>query len=46
MIHRAGVVLVEDKRCAAGFAEPAIGEADSVGLEVLSWRGLVSVLGH
>jgi hypothetical protein len=39
-------MLVEDERRAAGLAEAAIGETDPVGLDELSWCGLVSVLGH
>ena len=46
MIHRAGEMDVEDDRHAAGLAEAAIGKADSVGLDVLCRRGLVSVRGH
>src|SRR6202140_812221 len=45
-IHGARVVLVEDNRHAVGLAESAIGEADSVGLDELRRRGLVTVLGH
>jgi len=40
------VMLVEDDRHAAGFAKSAIGEADSVSLDELCWRGPVAVLGH
>ena len=34
-------MLVEDERHAAGLAETAIGETDSVGLGELRWGGLV-----
>src|SRR5712675_2823130 len=43
IIHGANVVLVEDDRHTAGFAESAIGEADSVSLYELCRRGLVSM---
>src|SRR6266576_4332714 len=43
VIHGARVVLVEDDRHAAGFAESAIGEADSVSLYELCRRGLVGM---
>src|ERR1700720_2501255 len=43
VIHGADVVLVEDERHAAGLAEAAIGEADSVSLYELCRRGLVSM---
>src|ERR1700732_4322999 len=46
IIHGAEVVLIENERHAAGLAEPAIGEADSLGLDELCRRGLVAVLGH
>src|ERR1700731_3644216 len=46
VIHGADVVLVEDERHAAGLAESAIGEADSLGLNELCRRGLVAVLAH
>src|ERR1700719_1439270 len=46
VIHGADVVLVEDERHAAGLAESAIGEADSVSLNELCRRGLVAVLVH
>jgi len=36
-------VLIEDERHAAGLAEPAIGEADSLGLDELCRRGLMAV---
>ena len=36
-------MLAEDERRAAGLAEAAIGETDSVGLDELRWRGLVSM---
>jgi hypothetical protein len=39
-------VLVEDDRHAAGLAESAIGEPNSVSLYELRRRGLVTVLGH
>ncbi len=41
IIHRARIVLVEDERDAALLAEAAKGEADSVGLDVLRWGGVV-----
>ena len=43
VIHGADVVLVEDDRHAAGLAESAIGEADSVSLYELCRRGLVGM---
>ena len=43
VIHGADVVLVEDERHAAGLAESAIGEADSVSLYELCRRGLVGM---
>src|SRR5438874_8075447 len=43
VIHGAQVVLVEDERHAVGLAESAIGEADSVSLDELCRRGLVSM---
>src|ERR1700691_4609952 len=43
IIHGADVVLVEDDRHTAGLAESAIGEADSVSLNELWRRGLVSM---
>src|SRR5208282_6052236 len=43
IIHGADVVLVEDDRHTAGLAESAIGEADSVSLNELCRRGLVSM---
>src|SRR6202030_3036705 len=46
VIHGADVVLVEDEGHAAGLAESAIGEADSLGLDELCRRGLVAVLVH
>src|SRR6202030_2292213 len=46
VIHGADVVLVEDERHAAGPAEAAIGEADSVSLYELRRRGLMAVLLH
>src|SRR5438132_1431894 len=46
VIHGAEVVLIENERHAAGLAEPAIGEADSLGLDELCRRGLVAVLVH
>src|ERR1700726_901337 len=47
VIHGAEVVLVEDERHAAGLAEAAIGEADSVSLYELRRRGLVGMhYGH
>ena len=46
MVHRAGVVLVEDKGQGAGLAEATIGETDSVRLDELGRRGLVIVLDH
>ena len=46
MVHRAGIVLVEDERHAARFAKAAIGEADAVSLDILGRRGLVRVIGH
>ena len=45
MVHGAGIVLVEDQRDAVRLAEAAIGEADTVDLGELCWRGLVRVLG-
>ena len=44
MVHGPGVVLVEDERYAVWLAEPAIGEADTVGLNVLGWGSLVRVV--
>src|SRR3984957_19873150 len=44
VIHGADVVLVEDERHAASFAESAIGEAYSVGLDELRRRGLVGMI--
>jgi hypothetical protein len=46
VIHGAEVVLIENERHAAGLAEPAIGEADSLSLYELRRRGLVAVLVH
>src|SRR5882757_8878097 len=46
MVHRAGEVLVEDERHAAGFAKAAIGKADAVSFDMLGWRGLVRMAGH
>jgi hypothetical protein len=46
MVHGAGEMLIEDERHAAGFAESAMCEADSVGLYELCRPGLVGVLGH
>src|SRR5207245_2550030 len=43
VIHGADVVLVEDERHAAGLAESAVGEADSLGLDELCRRGLVGI---
>ena len=43
IIHGADVVLVEDDGHTAGLAESAIGEADSVSLNELCRRGLVSM---
>ena len=43
VIHGADVVLVEDDRHAAGLAESAISEADSVSLYELCRRGLVGI---
>src|ERR1700693_5570389 len=43
VIHGAQVVHVEDDRHAAGLAESAIGEADSVSLYELCRRGLVGM---
>ena len=39
-------MLAKDERHSSGLAEAAIGEADSVGFDVLGRRGLVSVCGH
>jgi hypothetical protein len=39
-------MLVEDEWRAAGLAEAAIGETDTVGLDEERWGGLVIVLGH
>ena len=46
MVDGAGIVLVEDERYAVQLAEPAIGEADTVGLGELRRCGLMGVLGH
>src|SRR5580704_5233183 len=46
VIHGARVVLVEDNRHAAGLAESAIGEANSVGLDVLRRRRVVGMRRH
>jgi hypothetical protein len=45
IVHGADVVLVEDERRAAGLAESAVTEADSVSLYELRRRGLVCVGG-
>jgi hypothetical protein len=39
-------MLHEDDRYAAGLAESAVGEADSVSFDELRRHGLVAVLGH
>src|SRR6202167_348352 len=44
MIHCAGVMLVEKERYAGWLAEPPIGEADAVGVDVLGWGSLVRVV--
>ena len=44
MIHGAGIVLVEDERYAIRLAEAAIGEADTVGLDILGCGGLVRIV--
>ena len=46
IVHRPAEMLVEDERHAAGLAETAIGETDSVGLDELRRSGLVIVLDH
>jgi hypothetical protein len=46
IIHSPAEMLVEDERHAAGLAETAIGETDSVGLDELRRSGLVIVLDH
>jgi hypothetical protein len=46
MIHRAGIVLVENERQSVRLAEAAIGEADAIGLDELRRCGLMGVLGH
>jgi hypothetical protein len=46
MVHRAGIVLVEDERHTVRLAEAAISETDAIGLDELRRRGLVGVLGH
>src|ERR1700738_3945969 len=46
VVHGADVVLVEDDGHAAGLAESAIGEVDSVGLDKLRRRGVVGMNHH
>jgi hypothetical protein len=46
IIHGPAEMLVEDERRAAGLAETAIGETDSVSLDELRRSGLVIVLDH
>src|ERR1700736_1639990 len=46
VIHSAPKMLHEDERHAAGLAESAIREADSVGLDELCWCSLMAVLVH
>jgi hypothetical protein len=41
MVHRAGEVLVENERDAAGLAKAPIRKADAVSFDELRWRGLV-----
>jgi hypothetical protein len=43
VVHRAGVMLVEDQRNPVRPAEATIGETNAVGLDELRWRSLVSV---
>src|SRR5258707_15798464 len=46
VIHSAGVMRAEDERHAAGIAETAIGETDSIGVDELRRRGLVGGFRH
>jgi hypothetical protein len=46
MVHRAGEVLVENERDAAGLAKAPIRKADAVSFDELRWRGLVGMCAH
>src|SRR5262249_31111697 len=46
MVHGGHEIHVEDQRHAAFFAEPAIGEADAVGLDELRRHGPVGICPH
>src|ERR1700733_164391 len=46
VVHRAGIVLIEDQRHAARFAEPSVGKTNAVGVDKLGGRSLMRIAGH